>query len=106
MGNLIDGKTIRMGGNEYVVPPLTFKQLRALTPKLDIIASIPDGKMPDDEQMQAMIDVVHSALSRNYPDVTAEAVEDMIDLGNVQPIIAAIMGVSGLLEPGEARAGS
>lgn len=99
MDNLIPGNTVNLGGTQYVVPPLSFKQLRMLLGKISLISTI--GGVPTDEQMDAIIDVVLASLSRNYPDATREQVEDMLDLGNAAPVIQAIMGASGL-EQGEA----
>lgn len=106
MGDLIDGTTVRMAGQDYTVPPLSFKQLRNLRGTFEQIASVKDGAIPTDEQIGAMIDIVHAALTRNYPELTKEQVENMIDLKNMQTIVTAIMGVSGLLDAGEVKAGN
>ena len=56
--------------------------------------------------MDCIVDVVHAAVIRNYPALTKEEVEDLIDLGNAAVIIKAVMGQSGLVRkdgaPGEA----
>ena len=51
---------------------------------------------PTEEEMDAVIDVVHAALTRNYPEFTRESVEEVLDLGNAGDVIKAIMGTSGL----------
>lgn len=98
MTELIPGVIVNLGGTDYTVPPLSFKQLRRMLDKINLIGTI-DGA-PSNEQMDAIVEVVHSALARNYPDLTPDQVEDMLDLGNAGNVVKAIMGVSGL-EQGE-----
>ncbi|ENT1749659.1 hypothetical protein CAA71_002200, partial [Neisseria gonorrhoeae] len=52
-----------------------------------------------------------AALKRNYPDLTREEAADLIDIGNMNEVFAAVMDVSGLkrreqeaAQTGEARA--
>lgn len=99
MAELIPGNIVNIGGKDYTVPPLSFKQLRRLLDKITLIGTI-EG-VPSDEQMGAIVEVVHTALARNYPDLTPEQVEDMLDLGNSGKVVQSVMGASGL-EPGEA----
>lgn len=99
MSNLVDGVIVSMGGKDFTVPPLTFKQLRTLEPEINKLSNIQGA--PSEEQMDAVVNVIHSALSRNYQEITKDEVEDMLDLGNLQKVIGAIMGVSGLTVLGE-----
>jgi len=94
---------VTLGGREFVVPPLNLKALRKLAPKIQMLAAI--GDVPTDEQLEAVASVVHSALVRNYPDMTQEEVEDALDLLNLVPTIDAVMQASGLrrVAPGEAQ---
>lgn len=96
---MIPGVTVNLGGEDFVVPPLNFKALRALQPKLALIDGI--AGRPTDEQMDALVETVHMALQRNYPDLTREKLEDILDMGNAPPAIRAIMGASGLAQQGE-----
>lgn len=100
MAEIIDGVKIKMGGKEYEVPALSFGQLRRLMPKIESLSSL--GATVTAEQMDAIGELVFEALKRNYPDITREAVEDMIDLRNAGAVIAAVMGQSGLVSKGEA----
>lgn len=101
---MIDGVTLRMGGEDWVVPPLNLRQVRKLQPLLETMGGVSPAAGP--EQLGAIVTVVHSALSRNYPDVTEEQVEEMLDLANANETILAVMGISGLVPRGEAIAGS
>lgn len=96
----IDGVTIRLGGNDYVVPPLSFKQVKKLLPRLQLLAKM-DPISATPEQRTLVVELVQSALSRNYPEVTMEEVEDMLDLGNMLGVLKAVTGISGLIPTGE-----
>lgn len=102
---MIEGTRITIGGEEYVIPALSFGQIKKLLPKIQILQSVA-GSLTE-EQMNAVAEVVQTALSRNYPDMTIEKVEDILDLSNAPKIIKAILGGSGFVqgEPGEALAG-
>ena len=91
---MIEGVKINLGGREFVAPPLNFKALRLLTPKLGLLATM--GDVPTGEQIDVVIDVVLAALSRNYPDLTRDDLEALLDLANLATALTAIMGASGL----------
>ena len=70
-----------------------------------------EEKLPDFNSGRAkigdIIDVAHSSLKRNYPDITREQVGEFIDGGNTQEVFQAIMEVSGMTPgaDGQASAG-
>jgi hypothetical protein len=88
---MIPGVKIMMGDHEYEVPPLTLGQLRRLQPRLADLSSGDAGLI-----MGAICEVVQAALSRNYPKITVEEVEELIDLNNRERVINAVLGGSGL----------
>ena len=102
---MIEGVKINIGGVDYVAPPLNFRQIRQLRPVIDKMADATQVSNFSDEQIDNIITIVHAALSRNYPDITKEVLEDALDLGNMAKVIQAIMGVSGFIQgeeqPGE-----
>jgi probable phage associated protein len=55
-----------------------------------------DGNVQDAKQISTVIDCAHAAMKRNYPDMTREEVADLIDIGNMNEVFAAVMDVSGL----------
>lgn len=93
---LLNGVKCQMGGQEYILPPLTLGTLKRLGNKLNTLADIKN--IPNEEQCDVMIDIVHSSLVRNYPEVSREALFDMLDLGNMQVVFQAVLGVSGVKE--------
>ncbi len=102
---MIPGRSLDLGGRSWVVPPINFA---ALKKHRAFIAEMRTGSVDlTDAQQDAMLDLIYLALRRNYPDITPEQVEDMIDLANMQPVFAAIMSVSGFeaAAAGECRPG-
>ncbi len=87
-----EGVTVRMAGKDWIVPPLNFRQLKELLPR---IKSVQAGDFTP-EFLEAMGRVIHASLSRNYPELTPETVEDMLDMSNFTPVFNAVMQVSGL----------
>lgn len=101
---MIPGKTLQLAGRDWVVPPINFA---ALKKHRALIAEMRAGSVElTDAQQDAMLDLIYLALRRNYPDITPEEVDDMIDLANMQPVFEAIMSVSGFeAAMGESRPG-
>jgi hypothetical protein len=103
---VISGVTVTMGGREWTVPPLTLGQLRRLMPKVRQLSEI--GAQMGETQIAVIVEIVTEALQRNYPDITTETVENLLDLGNSGPVLTAVLTGSGLkqpvLAPGEAVA--
>lgn len=101
---LIKGVTVEMGGEAWVIPPLTLGQVEDLQ---DDIAKLSGGNPR--EQFAIMATVVHAAMVRNYPELTLECVRnELLDLANVFEVTDAVMGSSGLVKAalGEAVAGT
>ena len=94
---MIDGVKVMMGGKEWTVPALNFKQVRSLEPKLAASTE------PGFDTLGFTVEVVQMALSRNYPELTVDEVEEMIDLRNAPELFRVVMGQSGIVEasPGE-----
>lgn len=114
-----DGVAVRLGARDWIVPPLNLRQLRRLSPKFALLGSVGAGM--GDEQIEALIEIAHASLARNYPDLTPDQVAELIDLANAGALVKAIVGASGLVQvtaraprptdpgeiaPGEVGAGS
>jgi hypothetical protein len=99
---VIPGIEVPMGGETWLIPPLTLGQLRRLMPKVRQLTEI-DASMGE-PQIAVLVEIVTTALQRNYPDATFEQVENLLDLGNA----GAVLTGSGLKPrgslPGEAVA--
>lgn len=100
---LIPGATISMGGRDWIIPPLTLGQMRRLMPKVRSLTTVGTGM--GENEIGILIDVVSAAVQRNYPDMTSEALEDLLDMGNANTVLMTVLTGSGLKQ-GEATAAS
>lgn len=91
---LLDGVKVSMGGRDFVVPSLTLKSLKSLSSKLEILSSM--GGIPTPDQIDAMVSVIHCAMVRNYPELSTQDVEELLDLSNLQTTFLSVMAASGL----------
>jgi hypothetical protein len=95
-----EGQTLKLGDREFVVPPLNWKRIRKLLPVLERIRSV--GPVMVREFTEAMLDdyieVIYEAVSRNYPEVTRDELEDLVDLVTAPQVFMAVMGQSGLAQ--------
>lgn len=87
------GVAIEIAGVVYIIPALTLRSVQALQERLTKYT----GQL-NAESVELVLDTVHAALARNYPDMTRDAVADMVDLSNMAALMNAVMGVSGLVE--------
>ena len=104
-----EGETVRLGDKEYVIPSLSVKQARRLWPTiLKLNEGITEANLP--EKYGLAVEVIHAALSRNYPDMTPAEVEDLVEIRNLRKLILIVSGQSGMngpgLEPGAIKATS
>src|SRR5438105_3934189 len=99
---MIPGVAVAMGGQDWIVPPLTLGQLRRLMPEVRQLTEI--GASMGEAQINVLIDIVTAALQRNYPETTPEKVENLLDLGNAGAVLNAVLTGSGL-KPGGAAMG-
>lgn len=92
----IDGIEMTLGGQKLTIPPLNFKQLKQLRPK---IAQLQGGLagVPDDEKMETFINICGMAIRRNYANLDNEALEELLDLNNIGEVMIAILNSSGLV---------
>jgi hypothetical protein len=97
-GRVIPGISLMMGGREWTVPPLTLGQLRHLMPKIRQLSDI--GPQMGEPQIDVLVEIVAAALQRNYPDMTIQMVENLLDLGNAAPVLQAVLTGSGLRSGG------
>lgn len=84
----IDGQIIRMGGLDIVVPSLNLRQIKLVAPEIKKM----EREKDDEKRLAAQVRIIHQGLRRNYPDITTEDVEDLVDMGNLLRIMAAVMG--------------
>lgn len=91
---MIPGVAVAMGGQDWIVPPLTLGQLRRLMPNIRQLTEI--GASMGEPQIEVLVEIVNAALQRNYPDMTPDKVENLLDLGNAGAVLNAVLTGSGL----------
>lgn len=88
-----DGVAIKLAGREYILPAIYIGPLRRLGKKLAAAEAAGD----QDAIFEASCALIHASLSRNYPDVTLEDVEErMVTVANLQTVLQAALGQSGV----------
>jgi len=94
-----------MGGQEYIVPALSWGFIRRNDKLLERMQKAESKKEITPQMADDLLTLVHAALKRNYPDITIEQLEDMMDLRNIREIFPAIMAESGFVKAEEDSAG-
>lgn len=89
----VKGIPYDFGGRVLVIPPLTLGALEQMAGKL---FGRGDEDVFDPEYVATVIDAAHAALRRNYPEMTRNEVADLIDIENMQEVMACTMDVAGL----------
>lgn len=88
----VKGIPFDFGTETLIVPPLSLGALEQLQDRLTDMRE----DIADPEYIGTVIDALHAALQRNYPDITREQVADLVDLSNMQEVMACAMDVAGL----------
>ncbi|MDO5058584.1 MAG: hypothetical protein Q4D82_01420 [Neisseria sp.] len=96
------GVKVELGGEIYVVPPLTLGALEQLQ---DDIAKM-NGNTAFNEQVNVISKVGLAALQRNYPEMTREKLLEIVDVSNMNELFEAVMDVSGLKRKAQEEAGN
>lgn len=92
---LYEGEPIKIKGREYIIPGLSFGQIESMSDTIARVQTKGDSDKLDKETIHDMIEIVSAAMKRNYPELTAAEVKEMIDTRNIKQIFFAIMGASG-----------
>jgi hypothetical protein len=90
---MIPGTEIEADGQTWTVPPLSLRQMREFLPKIQQLSASAAGSLGP-EELDILTELVAAAMRRNYPEMTAEKVEDMLDLTSAIDALNAAMGRS------------
>ena len=93
---MLDGETIKVGGEDRVLPPLNWKACKKW------FKAISEGKSYDPEIMSGML---HSALVRNYPELTEDQMDEALTPTEMLTAIPVLLKLSGFTS-GETLGGS
>lgn len=89
----VPGVELTLGGEKFVIAPLTAGPLKQLLPQFERIQELSIV-----EQLDVAVDAAYHSLRRNYPDITRERVEnELVDLANMGDVIQAATIVSQLV---------
>lgn len=100
-----EGEPFKLGGKWYIIPSLSTKRARQLWPKIrGLNQNINEETLPD--KHHDAVEVIHSAISRNYPDVTFDEIDELVDMNNMKRLLLIVSGQSGLSIPGAVPAGT
>lgn len=105
------GKTIDLGGTDYVIPPLSFRQVQDLSENISRITALQQRVLEGEagagnEVFELMANIVFAAMSRNYPLLSKVELWDLLDMGNIREVFACVMGVSGFTQREGGQAGA
>ena len=91
------GDPVDLGGMSYIVPPLSLGAVKALLPTIQRIVIGQGGAVADPfGQLDDVLDICHAALLRNYPELSRDALVELVDLTNFSELVAAVVRRSGL----------
>lgn len=100
------GRWVPIGDERYRIPPLAFRAVQELQEEVVSLGSM--GSRPTPAQMNTVAKIVHAAMARNYPSLKIEDVDEMLDLGNYQEVLSAVLSIGGFTKesagPGESTA--
>jgi hypothetical protein len=100
MALILKGAEIELGGRKFTVPPLNLNALERLGPKFTELTRAMDsndfGQMFTSENVNNLTEIIHASLVRNYPELTANDVKDLVDLGNLKEAFEAVCAQSNL----------
>ena len=104
----IKGVALTLAGAEYIVPALSLGALELLQDRIEAF----NGAMTK-ESVATVIDCLHAALGRNYPEMTRAQAADLVDVENFSEVMGAVMNTSGMVRgaadpnaPAPAQAGA
>lgn len=95
-----EGVPISLGGTVYIVPPLSTGAMRRMQDEIDSLGQ--SGSAPEEQIRTTKI--AHAAMIRNYPQLTLDELEELVDAGNIKQLLGAVFGQSAVEPVGEAKA--
>lgn len=97
------GVPFQMDGQEYVIPSLSLRQFQDNYELLTApVGELTAGSIQ--AQFSRFVPVIGMAIRRNYPEISDDALMDLLDLGSFRDALLAVQAASGMkpAKPGEA----
>jgi hypothetical protein len=100
---MISGRSITLGGKEYLIPSLTARALIELE-REGFYEKVGNSDTKPGARMSLYVRVIHAALVRNYPDLSVDTLLDCEPLELGRAVGEAMKATNGgrVSEPGEA----
>lgn len=96
---MIEGLKVTLSGREFTVAPVTRGLLKKYREQFKAAA---EQKLTPEAAMAFFGDVGFECLKRNYPDLTEDQFDDLVDVTNAAQLFAAAMGdLDGVQRAGE-----
>lgn len=88
---VVPGREVALGGRVYIIAPLNAAAVKQYREEIKAVFV---GAMPDIELVSKL---AYASLRRNYPTMTMEKVEDILDYENYFVVWESLMNISGLV---------
>jgi hypothetical protein len=94
---LISGEEIKLGGETFVLPPFNMKFI--VEERISMMDKL--NKAVGEKRGRLMVEMIHKALVRNYPDMTVDRLMELLDPRSIGKIMALIPALNDFSQPGE-----
>lgn len=91
---MIPGAIITLGDQQYTVPPINLRIDFAYKEQIATVCK-PEGEAGFAEYVSAAGDILFALVQRNYPEMTRDQFNELIDLPMLRPIINGMLAISG-----------
>ncbi|KZC23545.1 hypothetical protein RHOFW104T7_13160 [Rhodanobacter thiooxydans] len=91
---MIPGASINFGGTDYIVPPINLRVAYGMEEQIKTICK-PEGEVDFADYVLAASAILFALMQRNYPDLSRDSFNDLIDLPMLRPIMAGMLQISG-----------
>lgn len=91
---MIPGASITLGGTDYIVPPINLRVDFAFKEQIATVCK-PEAEVAFADYVEAAGAILFALMQRNYPDMTRDAFNDLIDLPVLRPIMNGMLAISG-----------
>lgn len=91
---MIPGASINFGGTDYIVPPINLRIAYGMEEQIKTVCQ-PEGDVDFAEYVKASSAILYALMQRNYPDLSRDAFNDLIDLPMLRPIMTGLLQISG-----------
>jgi hypothetical protein len=93
MPGIISGEEVTFGGETFVLPPYNLKFIVELRP--GYIEKLGNVTAWGPEEVNLVVEMIHHALVRNYPDLTVDRLMELLDVPAMQELQDVISRVNG-----------